>query len=234
MCCLFYTNWSTLLFLSSALFGPFNPQAGAAVPFSCFGGGQANCWARALKHTLVPTNSKWLGNNSVWVHFNLCLVTENLATSTKCAQIYSSFTNIVSRDPAGLALALMGHDDMTLNHHHNLLTDRQKWDRSITDGSTRWQSERLEGISFENCDTGRLLQRRALNSESGNHVVKLPEGPKWTSDAFHSPHCPVSSSPWGRALKASSLLQKTHINILFEFPTSRHNSYLISWLKGDS
>lgn len=48
------------------------------------------------------------------------------------------------------------------------------------------------------------------------------------------PHYPVSSSPSGRAKKASSLLQKAHVNILFEFPTSQHNSYLTSWLKGES
>lgn len=125
---------------------------------------------------------------------------------------------------------------MTLNHHHNLLTDRRNRGLWVTDGAVRWQRSHLEG----NSDTGRLLQQHwhvqqgALHSGSGSHGVKLPEGPKWTSDAFHSPHYPVSSSPSGRATKASSLLQKTHINILFEFLTSRHSSYLTSWLKGDS
>lgn len=148
----------------------------------------------------------------------------------------------------------MGHDRITLNHDRgNLLIDRRTWDHWITGSVVHWQKSHTEALSPERCDKNTLLQTAdeagdvharacgaeqwAINSTSGSDGVKLAQGQKCTSDSFHSPHylmCPPYSLLQAGQQRLCSLLQKTHINILFEFLTSHHNSYLTSWLEGAS
>lgn len=143
-----------------------------------------------------------------------------------------------SRIYTSSALALMGHDRITLKHDRgNLLIDRRTRDHWITGSVVRWQKSHAEApLAWEvwqkhtltGCRRGERrprarVRRRAISSTSGSDGVKLAQGQKCTSDSFHSPHylmCPPYSLLQAGQQRPRSLLQKTHINILFEFLAS--------------
>lgn len=150
----------------------------------------------------------------------------------------------------------MGHDHITLKHDYdNLLIDRRMLDHSITGSVVYRQKSHMKLLSLKSCDNNNRLSQTTdevktstttcassnenqaamgLTSSGWGGKQKKKRKKKKEENVHQTVFIPLSIShvlytlSFRQATKASSLLQKTHINILFEFLTSHHNGYLTS------